>query len=689
MKRRDSQATLLSLQFRKFAAIVLLLAIVIPALPGSGQTVSTSQPAATSASAADLEPSPEGDFRVEKVPVEGGAEIVTLLARQKVNAEGAQGPATDLPLVSVLRDTLGDERPENDRLRYVWLHSYTRPTLTQKISAVVPFLYTRTTNKDKIGDEPPPAVIDLQKADKKVWNKLFWVIFKKLVLGEFGVGVTAPTLQYRQNYRDHQRAAVASAMTVLSLYQTAEGEKLFSETELKDMQARLSLTNKALGWHMQSENLGRVYEKETALIRDYRGHNWELLRQAAEQQGLFFEPIRMPDGSARHAILWTTESDIAANKGKKFDGRFLNITNPWRDDNLAEWRGYSQIRWFDTEDREVGPNTPGAVTRTMIPLAVYGLDHPKIPVILIDFRKQNNPKLREITKRILADVTGNVLSVTAFKGLAFGLGRYVYEFVTGRRGADLNQASRLRSYAQLKMLLSLNESLDPELRGELVDRIEGVSLNPLENDSEVQERIAQKQYQNLLVYARDPNGLPVRLRNDRREEMTRLEHGAIAKSLFALGHTFTFGLYTHRETGTPEMIARMDIRRQLDFHERVLRETAFASARPEIDSDVEKIRRALAFVAANGNAAGEKTTRSIAKIFAMTGDDELRSLSIASLYRINNAAAKRELLAIYNNEKMPTRWRDACAKYLRLALEEKQRISSRDARTISTINSSN
>lgn len=620
--------------------------------------------------------------------VAGGAEIVTVLARQRAPTN-IQGPISDLPMISVLRDTLGDELPENDRLRYVWLHSYTGSTLTQKISAVVPFLYSRTTNKNEVGSDPPPVVIDLQKSDRRIWKKVFWVLFKRLVLGEFGLAVTAPTFQYRQNARDRQRVAVASAITVLSLYQNIEGESLFSETELKDMQATLALTDKTLGWHMQSENLGRVYDKEIVKIRDYRGHNWELLRQMAERQDLFFEPLLMPDGSSRHALLWASTDDLAANKGRKFDGRFLNISNPWRDDRLGSWKGYSQERWFDEQDRETSETAAGAKKRTLIPLALYGLDHPKIPVILIDFRNNKNPKLREISKRILTDVTGNIVNVTAFKGLAFGLGRYVYEFMSGRRGMDLNQTSRLRSYAQLKVLLSLNESLDPELREELTTRVESVSLNPLENDTDVQERIARKQYQNLLVYARDPNGLPAKIRNDRREEMTGFTHGRLARVGFTLGHFLSFGRYTHRETDTPEMVAKMDTRRQLEFFERVIRETAVASSRPEIDSDVEKLSRALAFVSKNGDTASEKTTRSIAKIFAITADDDLRSLCLAGLYRINNSAAKRELLAIYKNENMPTRWRDTCAKYLKLALEEGQRISKRDAQSIAVIASSN
>ena len=50
-------------------------------------------------------------------------------------------------MVTVLRDTLGDGNPENDRLRYLWAMTYTRPSLKQRVLGAVPFLYTRVGNK--------------------------------------------------------------------------------------------------------------------------------------------------------------------------------------------------------------------------------------------------------------------------------------------------------------------------------------------------------------------------------------------------------------------------------------------------------------------------------------------------------------------------------------------------------------
>lgn len=617
-------------------------------------------------------------FRVEKVPVAGGAEIVTIFGR----SEPVNGVADELPMVSILRDTLGDERPENDRLRYVWMLTYTRPTFWQKAAAFVPFLYAKTGNKDRIGKEPPPPIADMRRSNAVFWNQILWSAFRRVVLAELGAGARASGSQYRQNAADYRRTAVAGALTVLSLYESVEGDKVLTESELKDIQSRLWLTDKAFGWHMQDENLHRAYDKQTTETRDIRGHNWELLRQHAEAQGLYFEPMEMADGVARHGLLWVAEEDLLANRGRKFEKRFLNIQNPWADQRLANWRGYSETRWFDNENREVADGTPGATARRMIPLALYGLDHPKIPILLVDFRNNENPKMREMTRRALGDVTSNVLALSRFSGFPYFFGRFLYEFVTGRRGMDVNQVSRLRSYAQLKTLLALDEHLDAEFREVIGERLESVRLNPLGNDVDTERLIARTQYQNLMRYASDPNGLPARLERDRREEMVKFVHDKKARAFFKAANILSLGMYSHRETPTPELLAQMDTRRQLNYHERIIREVAANSARPEVDSDVEQLRRSMAFLALNGAAADGKTARALARIFSNSNDRDLKTIAIAGLYRINDSTAKKALLGIYSNGLVANDWRAMAAEYLRRALDEGQRISKRDAAAI-------
>ncbi|MGI9035768.1 MAG: hypothetical protein ACR2GD_06985, partial [Pyrinomonadaceae bacterium] len=316
-------------------------------------------------------------------------------------------------------------------------------------------------------------------------------------------------------------------------------------------------------------------------------------------------------------------------------------------------------------------NTPNAVPKRMIPLALYGLDYPKIPTLLIDFRDRDNPKKRELSRRVLKDLTTNVLAVSQFANVPYFVGRYLYDFVTRRRGMDFNQPSRADSYSQLKLLLALDESLNPQLRDELAARAELVSTNPLENDLNVEAEIARRQYENLIAYARRPDGLPRQLENERREEMARLKHGGKKRFFYNLGNLLSFGLYTHREKDTPELRAALDVRRRLDFHERYLRETARDSVNPAIDGDLEAIQNSLDFVARNGAACGKRAD-AVAKVFAATNDEQTRLLCWQSLGAMKNPAAKKNLLAIYENQKIDARWRNLSAEYLHPKVEEEK-----------------
>lgn len=606
----------------------------------------------------------EDDFRVEKVPIQGGAEIITVFVKTRRTVEQTT-VSEEVPLVSVLRDTLGDDLVENDRLRNVWILTYTRPTFAQKFAAAVPFLYSRTTNKGKIGNDPPPDVIDLNPSQNDLWNKVFWNVFRNFILGDFGATARSATVQYKNNFDNYRKSAIARALAVLILYETIEGKKILSDTEMKDLQARMRLSDEMLGSLVQNENLERSYQTGIERSEFSRGRNWELLRQYSEAQGLYFEPLLMPDGSATHALVWTTEEDIQNNKNREFDGRFLNIKNPWKDNRLLNHQGYYETRWFDEENRRVPTGTPNAKPRKMIPLALYGLDYPKIPILLIDFRDTNNPKKREVSRRVLNDLTGNVLAVSRFASLPYFVGRYMYGFFTARRGIDVNQKSRVESYSRLKLLLSLNDSLDPMLRDELSVRVEDVSINPLENDLNVETRIAQQQYENLMAFAKRPDGLPKRLENERREEMVRLKHGSKKRVIYNLGHLLSFGLYTHREKSTPELLTALDMRRQLEYHERYLLETARDSVDPKIDGDPAALQQSLYFVSKNGKAASGKTAEAVSKIFLMTDDDQIRLLCLQSLGKIDNSTARNKLLAISEDQKIDSRWRNLSAEYLR------------------------
>jgi hypothetical protein len=178
-------------------------------------------------------------LRLERVEVEGGAELITVHAK----LSGLESTENDkwIPLVSILRDTLGDRNPQNNRLRYVWPLTYTRPTLKQRLAAAVPFFYTRVGNKEKLTKTPPPA-LDLAAPESEVWDKLFWAALQNVLLDTYGTPIKASTSSYRRNSGDYKRSHIIRALSVLALYEAVKGETVFTPAEMATIQGRLFLS---------------------------------------------------------------------------------------------------------------------------------------------------------------------------------------------------------------------------------------------------------------------------------------------------------------------------------------------------------------------------------------------------------------------------------------------------------------
>jgi hypothetical protein len=626
--------------------------------------------------------SPDEIFRLEKVPVEGGAELITILAKLEGIETNENGKW--MPLVTVLRDTLGDLSPENDRLRYVWPLTYTRPTLKQRLSGAIPFLYSRVGNKNHSSAKAPAPILDLATTDREVWNKIFWTALQNLLLDPYGTPVKASTRSYEHNVTAYRKSHIIRALSVLSLYHAVEGTPAFSDAEMAEIQARLRLTDKTFGGLVGDLNLARYNEKEIAKVRDTRGHNWELLRQRAEAESLFFEPLQMPDGSKTHALLWVAKSDLTLNQTRRYDSRFLNISSPWSDKRLLNWQGYRETRFLDSENHLVSADTPGARQTEIIPLALYGLDNPRIPMLLVDFRDGLNPKKREMTRRALQDVTKNILFVSRFGDLPYFLGRTVFDFVTGRRGIDINQPSRLHTYSQLKLLLSLDQSLDPELREEIGARLEKVSLNPMENDLQAEAKLATEQYEALLNYAKRPDGLSQKLDRDRRAEMVVLEHGRTQQILFRLANILSFGKYTHREKAEPGMEARLDVARRLAYHTRFLREVAKSSPQIDVVWNLAEVKQSLQYIVDHATEADARIATAAAKIFLRTEDGETRRFCLEGLSRMTNTKARSELLRLSQHKDLDQAGKDLVISYLNAPRQPAAPITASNDKTNST-----
>lgn len=647
-------------------------------------------------------------FRVERTPVPGGGELLTIWGRVVAESEtpalangkseSAHSSRTleprqteEIPLVSVLRDTLGDENRENDVLREVWVHTYSRPKLTQQAAALVPFLYKGLSVEPRASTTSPPrAIINLSDTEQPVWRRLF-------VAGVTNALVDQPLLKasvhnYQRNIREYRKSNLMRALTILSLYGSQPGpESPFSEMELIQMQSQLTLAQKTFGGLVDRVHFPDFHEKETATLRDTRGHNWELLRQQAEASGLYFEPLSLADKTVTHALIWFPAdglTDKMANKlasddaaEHQFHGRFLNIKDPWRDEKLRRWQGYTETKYFNSENQLVTANDPtGSYTRSvnMIPLALYGLDFEKIPALLIDFRNPANPRRREMSGRLINDITRDVLSISKFGNIYYFVGRSVFDFVTSRRGIDFNQPSRLRSAAELRLLLSFNPELSNGLRGELNKGLNNLSVNPLENGSRAERELAFTQYSALQAYAIRENGLTLQLERERRAEAAKFAHRGLDGKLMRLANVLTFGRYTHREKLTPELRQQLDKERQLAYHISFLRQVARSTPVVEVSWKMDEILPSLKYIAENGSEKDKAAAKAVGSIFRRTDDVAAKELCLAAMKRIGNKTAKNEMLRIYNDETVATEWRLACAEYLQIAPPPGTKVADTD-----------
>jgi hypothetical protein len=654
-------------------------------------------------------------FRVERLPIGSGAELLTIFGRLD-GMRTSDKSAPEVPLISVVRDTLNDTDADNDRLRYVWMLTYARPNLSKRLASAVPFLYQDVGNQRHASGDLPKPIIDLANPKRQTWNRFFWMGLQNIFLDSYGMPLKASSRTYRQNASDYRSGHVMQALSILDTYERlrararTEGELLafadrtavagkgqpvtdtsrqlpiirpaFTPGEMLEMRARLILSSKIFGGLAGPGVFSNIVTDRLASTVDNSGHNWELLRQRAEAERLYFEPLTMPDGQATHALLWVARPDLSAQSEREFHKRFLNIASPWSDERLRRWNGYSRAFYFDENNRPVPAGDPDARAVEMIPLALYGLNHTKIPALLIDFRHSLNPKKREMSRRALNDVAKNIFSLSNFGSLPYFVGRSVYDFVTGRRGMDINQPTRLQSYSELKLLLSFNSSIDPQLRREIERRVQNVSLNPLNNDDEAEVQLAQQNYESLLDYATRPDGLAAKIERDRRAEMVPFEHRRRARVFFDVANVLSFGRYVHREQATPELNARLDMSRRIAYHTTFLKAVAKSSANTDVAWDMSKVTRSLQFLADQGNAASSGAAKAAAAIFQQTSDSEARRLCLEALSKINNRTARAQLLNIYEREGAQSDLRAEIAARLRKAVVEDARIKPAEAQSV-------
>jgi len=157
--------------------------------------------------------------------------------------------------------------------------------------------------------------------------------------------------------------------------------------------------------------------------------------------------------------------------------------------------------------------------------------------------------------RLANDITTGVLGLTTFGNLSYSAAKTGYLYVHKRHGAATDRMSRRDAFVELRHALGVDDSLDPELRRDLMARVEKLNLDPVEKSWSQERRAAWRQYDALMAYARDPHGMAKLVNADRWQEYRASRTGAFKRSLAGVFHR-------HAPELTAEQIRELELLRR-------------------------------------------------------------------------------------------------------------------------------
>jgi hypothetical protein len=583
---------------------------------------------------------PAGDFRLERVVVPGGAQLITLLGHSTGSGTERERQ-NEIPILSVLRDTLGDSDPTNDRLRQVWVYSYVNPSLWQKVAAGLPFFYL-SPHKDRApAEELPSPLLDLGNPRKDTWRSLTEAVLQSEVLDGIGMPLKLTTRSFRGNAGDYRKLHLWQAATALSAAESAYSQGTSANgMEFPVLGARLSLATRTLGGLVSERYLGVAWQRLSHESNLNRGHNWELLRQKAEENGLRFQPLSLAGQENNFALLWLEQPFPVENAAEKFDGKFLGISNPFKQASSCGQDVYERSYFLDAQGNEVAEGTPGARPVTIRPLALYALDYPRVPLLLVDFCSPHRPGTGERIRRLATDLTVNVLGWTTFSTWQYMVAKSSFMFVRKRHGAANDRSARMRAYAQLRYALKFDSSLDPDLRRALEHNLQGLGLNPLSVGLGSEIDAARVQYAALLEYAESSDGLARKLQKDRAHEIAGLQHSRGARILFGLARIGTLGLYHHGHETGEEGREVLDLQRRFAYQKRFLKRIVASGPQPQVAWNHDAVARSvdiLSDLGSQGPRIRKRAVKLLSTVMRETDDSWIRRQCSEGLQRLDAA----------------------------------------------------
>ncbi|MBV8553829.1 MAG: hypothetical protein JOY54_21215 [Acidobacteriaceae bacterium] len=567
-----------------------------------------------------------------------------MFCRPPTNSGGVEG---EIPLIAVLRDTLGDANPNNDRLTYVWLLTYAPPNLEQRFLSAIPFFYWR------VGDGPDVTrprdtkpLLNLAAPEHPVFSDGMRDLLQWTLLDPSTTPIRATSRAYRTNDIDHERLHLEEAVSYLRLAPVSDDAAGLTRTQIYTVIARLELRKKMLGGFVNEHQAARLGEEADYQQERVRARNWELLRQCAEKTGLVFEPLSVGGTDGQYAMLWFPVKEASEPLGTSLGPvwKLLNISDPWRDGRLEDWRGPVFHRKMDDNGTLLPAGAPGGERVDLLPLGVYSLNYPKLPLLLVDFRDKLHVRWHEMTQRSINEITAGVIGLSHFTNWYYYVGADLYNFVVARHGTAVEQSARLDCYSQFRVQLALDHQLDPVLRKEMRERIKVLEINPLEANPALELQAAHARYEQLEKDARPDGVLVLRLDKDRREELASF--GETKKQLARDGalHMVTLGAYTHRTPREGEELAMLDSYRRAQYQLNFLDSLVNAATEPEVSYESARIESSVAELAGlmpyvNSPAMRVHAGATLQKLEGLSHDTTLRAGCVEALNSIQRNSA--------------------------------------------------
>jgi hypothetical protein len=558
------------------------------------------------------------------------AEILTLFCD---NCGAGGGAGQDIPLVSVLRDTLGEENISSHKLTAIWLLSYSHPTFGQRALAAIPFFYwSLSDGTPRVKNKDTSPLLDLSQPQHPAVSNLERQILQWSALDTIDTPVRATSRAYRTNEVDHERLHLEAANSYLLNAPVGDGPGELTADERDFVTARLELRKKLLGGFVSSDRVASLGKEASFEQERVRTRNWELLRQCAEKTGLYFEPVRLTGGDQLYGLLWyprrALQEPPTGNLGPIW--KLLGIKDPYSDDRLTKWHGLTK-------------NVNGVES---IPLAFYNFSYPRQPLILVDFRDNLNLRRKDITQKSIDEITSGVVGLSHFANWYYFVASDVFNFVQERRGKTNNRVERLDSYSQFRESLALDRDLDPALRKELQKRAESLSSNPLESSAANEMTAAVKRYALLMQEAAGDNSrLVKRIDNQRREELATFYASPARRGTDIALHALTLGKYTHRTKHDDENLSDLSNYRRVDYNLTFLDQLVEAGTPPEVVYQPERVRASVVEL-------GSLMSRIQSKPLILHAQTTLQKLAKISSDEQLQAACKLESRRLVNGPEM-------------------------------------